>query len=131
MAFLAPTPENKQFREVVDDLRGLKKRARQSSGCRKSSIPESLKKLPFGIDSNSKLIPFANAADSNSKSKHATTDKIKNTPQKLDTTQTHKRELLLDNMDRLQRNLELYRNGSLDCDSDSESEDDEDDDYIM
>jgi hypothetical protein len=120
MTFLAPPPHNKQCREAVDDLRILKKRERQSSDCRKFSIPESLKKLPY-----------ATAVDSNSKSKPATIDKI---PKNQDTTQTSKRELLLDNMDRLQRTLELYRNGSLDSDSDSESEtneDHEDDDYLL
>jgi hypothetical protein len=125
MAFLAPTPVNKQCREAVDDLQRLKKRERQSSGYRKTSIPESLKKSPF-----------ANAVVSNSKSKPATIDKIKKAPQNQDTTQRHKRELLLDNMDRLQRTLALYRNGSLDSDSDSDSEsetseDYEDDDYPL
>jgi hypothetical protein len=133
MAFLAPTPENKQCREAVDILQRLKKRGRQSIGCRKAFLPESLKKLPF-----------ANAVDFNSKSKPASIDKIKKTPRNQDATETHnqdakethKQELLLDNMDRLQRTLELYRNGSLDSDSDSDSEsetseDYEDDDYIL
>jgi hypothetical protein len=86
MAFLAPNPENKQCQEVVDDPRRLKKRAQQSSGCHNSFIPDSLKKLPYGVDSNSKSIPFANGVDSIMKLEHARTDKIKKTPQKLDTT---------------------------------------------